>query len=297
MKLPNLFILIFVGARFFAPCFADARDPFPIAQIASRMQEFGATDIAVYWESQGKSFTYEPDRIFHAASTMKVAVMMEIFHQVDQGKLKLDQSIEVKNQFFSIVDGSPFSLSAEDDSDQDIYKLIGQTLTLRELVQRMINHSSNLATNMIIEIAGPKNVMALMNEVGATGITVLRGVEDEKAYEAGMNNTTSARALATCLNAILNSNIFSESSRKEMFDILLSQTSKSIGKGIHADEKHLKVASKDGWITEIHHDAAIIQEPDGKNSILVILTRGVKEETRGEELVEALAADLWQSLR
>jgi beta-lactamase class A len=135
-----------------------------------------------------------------------------------------------------------------------------------------------------------------MKQVGATGITVLRGVEDEKAYEAGMNNTTSARALATCLQAILNSQLFSEPSRKEMFEILLSQTSKSIGKGIHADEKGLKVASKDGWITEIHHDAAIIQEPDGKNNILVILTRGVKEETQGEKLVETLAADLWQTL-
>lgn len=296
MKLLTLFIFIFVGARFIAPCFADAKDPFILAQIASRMSEFGATDVAVYWESNGKTFTYESDKVFHAASTMKVAVMMEIFHQVDQGKIKLDQPVTVKNEFASIVDGSPFSLSADDDSDQEIYKRIGQTLTLRELVQRMINHSSNLATDIVIEIADPKNVMALMKKVGADGMTVLRGVEDNKAYDAGKNNTTSARALAICLEAIQHSDLFSETSRKQMFDILLSQTSKSIGKGIHADERGLKVASKDGWITEIHHDAAIIQEPNGKNTILVILTRGVKEETQGEKLVETLAADIWQTL-
>jgi beta-lactamase class A len=125
---------------------------------------------------------------------------------------------------------------------------------------------------------------------------VLRGVEDIKAYEAGKNNTTSARALAVCLKTILNSKLFSENSRTEMFNILLSQTSKTIAKGLQADQKGLKVASKDGWITEINHDAAIVQDKDGKNTILVILTKGVKEEPRGEALVATLAADIWSAL-
>jgi beta-lactamase class A len=297
MKLLKLLILMFVGARFIAPCYADPDQQAIEAKVNQRIKEFGATDVAVYWESGNQTYMRNPNEIFHAASTMKVAVMMEIFHKVDQQKLSLDQPVPVKNEFASIIDGSPFSLTEEEDSDQEIYKLIGTNLTLRELVERMINHSSNLATDIVIQLAKPQDVMALMKQIGAKDMTVLRGVEDEKAYEAGKNNTTSAGALATCLKAILISDIFSESSRKQMFDILLSQTSKSIGKGIHAEAQGLKVASKDGWITEIHHDAAIIQDASGKTSILVILTRGVKEEADGEKLVETLANDLWQALR
>jgi beta-lactamase class A len=266
-------------------------------RIADRMKEFGATIVGVYFEDpEGDTYSLNSNEIFHAASTMKVPVMMEIFRKIEKGKLRLDQPVTVKNQFASIMDGSPYSLTPEEDSDTEIYKLIGQTLTLGQLVERMINQSSNLATNIVIQMADAQDVMKLMKEVGADGITVLRGVEDTKAYEAGKNNTTSARGLAICLKAILNPKYFSDLSRNEMFKILLSQHSKTIGKGIGADQKALKVASKDGWITEIHHDAAIIQDANGKNSILVILTKGVKEEPRGEALVEALAGDIWTAL-
>ncbi len=266
-------------------------------QIADRMKEYGATIVGIYFEDpEGDVFSLNSDEIFHAASTMKVPVMMEIFRKIENGKLRLDQPVTVKNQFKSIIDGSLYSLTPEEDSDTEIYRMIGETRTLGQLVERMINQSSNLATNIVIQMADAQDVMAMMKEIGASGMTVLRGVEDIKAYDAGKNNTTSARALAICLKAILNPKYFSESSREEMFKILISQTSKKIAKGIQADQKSLKVASKDGWITEINHDAAIIQDANGKNSILVILTKGVKEEPRGTALVAALAGDIWTAL-
>lgn len=267
-------------------------------KIGERMKEFGAESVSIYYEdSNGKTFTFNPDVIYHAASTMKVPVMMEVFRLVDQEKLQLNQPVEIKNQFSSIIDGSPYSLSVEDDSDTEIYKMIGKTVTLQELVERMINQSSNLSTNLVIQVVGAKNVMDLMHTIGAQGMTVLRGVEDNKAYEAGKNNTTSARALAICLKAILNTDLFPPESRQEMFDILLSQHFKEIGKGIQADQKGFKVASKDGWITEIQHDAAIIRDSQGHDTILVILTRGVKEEKDSERLVSILAGDVWNSMQ
>lgn len=270
----------------------------PLEQtLQTRMVESGANSVSIYYEdSGGKIFMQNPDTIYHAASTMKVPVMMEVFHQVETGKLKLDQPVVVKNEFASIIDGSLYSLTVEEDSDTEIYKMIGQTLSLRELVQRMINQSSNLSTNIVIQLVSAKNVMALMNSIGAEGMTVLRGVEDNKAYEAGKNNTTSARALAICLRAILDPKVFQEESRQEMFEILLSQHFKEIGKGIHAEDKGLKVASKDGWITEINHDAAIIRDSQGRDTILVICTRGVKEQKEGEKLVSTLAADVWSAM-
>ena len=286
------FLLIFLSVAMFAH--ADNLEN----QIDARVKEYGATIVGIYFEdSEGNVYSRNSDEVFHAASTMKVPVMMEVFRKIEKGKLRLDQPITVKNQFASIFDGSPYSLTPEEDSDTEIYKLIGQTLTLGQLVERMINQSSNLATNIVIELANAQDVMELMKEIGANGMTVLRGVEDIKAYEAGKNNTTSAKALGVCLKAILNPKYFSESSRTEMFQILISQTSKVIAKGLDADRNGLKIASKDGWITEINHDAAIIQDGTGRNSILVILTKGVKEEERGEALVAALARDVWQSLK
>jgi beta-lactamase class A len=267
-------------------------------KIQASSDRFGAESVSVYYEDfRGKIFTQNPDTIYHAASTMKVPVMMEVFRQVEAGKLTLDQPVVVKNEFASIIDGSPYSLTAEEDSDTEIYKMIGKTLTLRELVQRMINQSSNLSTNLVIQLVSAKNVMELMNSIDAQGMTVLRGVEDNKAYEAGRNNTASARSLAICLKGILDPTLFQQKSRQEMFDILLSQHFKEIGRGIDADAKGLKVASKDGWITEINHDAAIIRDGQGHNTILVIMTRGVKEEKEGEKLISTVAADIWNELQ
>jgi beta-lactamase class A len=266
-------------------------------QIQQEMQKFGATSVGIYYENfAGKIFAYNADKVFHAASTMKVPVMMEVFRQVESGSLKLDQPVLVKNEFRSIVDGSAYALSPADDSDTELYKKVGTSMLLRELLERMINRSSNLATNLIIQLVDAKNVMDLMSTIGAKDMTVLRGVEDEKAYEAGKNNTTSARALAICLKAIQTSDLYSEASRDQMFEILHSQQFRSgIPTGLQEKETGLVIGNKDGWITEISHDSAIIKDKSGHVAYMVILTEGVKEDqdVKGKQLVAALAHFLW----
>ena len=262
--------------------------------IDHRINEFKAETVGVYYEApDGTTFTYNPDVVMHAASTMKVPVMMEAFRQAEAGKLDLHQQVAIKNEFASIVDGTPFSLSKDDDSDQELYSHIGQQMPFLTLMERMINSSSNLATNIIIQIVGPQNVMNLMKEIGVRDMTVLRGVEDNKAYEAGRNNTTSARALGLCLKAILDPKLFHKESREEMFRILLSQKFQEIGEAVRRTNPSLQVASKDGFITAIHHDAAIVRDGKGKDTILVILTRGVQDDKAGEKFVGVLAGDIW----
>jgi beta-lactamase class A len=258
-------------------------------------EKYGAESIGIYLEQpDGKAFEQNADEVFHAASTMKVPVMMEVFKQIEAGKLNLDQKVTVKNQFSSIIDGSPYSLTQEDDSDADLYKEIGKQLPLKNLVDRMINSSSNLATNIIIEMVKAENVQKLMKEIGAKDMTVLRGVEDIKAFEAGKNNRTSARSLAICYKGILDPKLFKETSRNAMIAILRSQHSQDgIGAGVKAKERGLKVASKDGWITEINHDSGIIEDENGRRWIMVIMTRGVKEEKDGWKLIAELANEIW----
>ncbi len=223
------------------------------------------------------------DENFHAASTMKVPVMMEIYRQVKAGKLSLDDRLLIKNDFVSIADGSHYSISVADDSEPTLYKKVGEKETIRELMRLMIIASSNLATNILIERVTAARVMDLMKEVGAKNIRVLRGVEDGKAYERGMNNTTTARDLLILLRLMAERHAISQESSDEMVKIMLDQ---QFNEGIPAGlPKEARVAHKTGSITKANHDAAIIYLPNRKPYVLVVLTRGIEDEKRAHKLI------------
>ena len=225
------------------------------------------------------------DESFHAASTMKVPVMIEAFRQIDAGRLQLGQGILLVNQFGSIVDGSTYSLDPADDSDSSLYARVGQRVPVRELVDRMITRSSNLATNAVIAIVGAQNAHATAHRLGATRMNVLRGVEDAKAYEAGRNNTTTARDLAALLTAVERGEAASAASTDSMRSILLRQEfNDRIPAGLPPGTR---VAHKTGEITAVAHDAAIVYLPRGPY-VLVVLTRGVRD----PKVSASLAADI-----
>ena len=207
-------------------------------------------DVGVAFRSlDGKTEWYfHADDSFHAASTMKVPVLIELFHQAREGKLKLDDPLVVKNEFHSLADGSVYTLNAEDDSETDLYKAAGQTRTLRQLSELMITVSSNLATNLIIEKLGVENIRATVHSLHADGMNVLRGVEDGKAFAKGLNNTTTARGLLELLGAIAGGEAVDAESSREMIEILERQKfNEGIPAGLPAGTR---VAHKTGEITE-----------------------------------------------
>jgi beta-lactamase class A len=239
----------------------------------------------------GDSLYLRADESFHAASTMKVPVMIELFRQVDAGTLKLDQGIPLVNHFVSIADGSPYALSPSDDSDSLAYTLVGTRVALRVLIDHMITRSSNLATNALIELAGAKNANATAHQLGATNIKVLRGVEDTPAFRAGMNNTTTARDLAVLLEAIETGRAASRSSCDTMRDILSRQEfNEEIPAGLPPGTK---VAHKTGWITGVLHDAAVIYPPNRRPYVLVVLTRDIADEKVARSLVADISRLVW----
>ena len=136
----------------------------------------------------------QPDMEFHAASTMKVPVMIELFRQVRAGGLRLDDRIPVVNEFHSIVDGSVFRMNVSDDSDAEVYRKIGGAMSYRDLCEAMITVSSNFAANLLIERLTARAIQKTVDALGASGMQVLRGVEDDEAFRKGLNNSTTARA-------------------------------------------------------------------------------------------------------
>ena len=187
---------------------------------------------------------------------MKTPVLIEAYKQAAEGKFKLTDSITIINNFKSIADTSHFSLSATDDSEQEIYKHIGEKATLYDLIYKMIIYSSNLANNIVIEKLGATNVTATIRSLGAKDINVLRGVEDNKAFEKGLNNVVSAYDLALLFEKMANNKIVSADACQGMIKILLDQKFNDV---IPAKlPKDVKVAHKTGWITGIRHDCGIV---------------------------------------
>jgi len=223
------------------------------------------------------------DESFHAASTMKVPVMIELFRQIDAGRWRLDQKVPLANQFESIVDGSTYSLNAADDSDSSAYGLVGQNVAIRDLLDRMITRSSNLATNALIGLVDAKQANATAHALGAKNIRVLRGVEDGKAFRAGLNNTTTARDLAALLAAIEKGRAASRASCDAMIDVLSRQEfNTEIPAGLPPGTK---VAHKTGWISGVLHDAAIVYPPGRKPYVLVVLTRDIPDVSNARPLI------------
>ncbi|HUQ19383.1 MAG TPA: serine hydrolase [Gemmatimonadaceae bacterium] len=223
------------------------------------------------------------DTAFHAASTMKIPVMIEVLRRAQQGAFSLDQGILLINQFRSLADGSPFTLDAKEDGDSTLYTRVGQRVPVRELLQLMIVRSSNLATNQLIELVGASHVTAGAHQLGATRTQVLRGVEDQKAFDAGMINTITANDLATLLSAIENGKVLSGESSALMREILLAQEfNDKIPAGLPPGTR---VAHKTGEITAVSHDAAIVYPPGRKPYVLVVLTRGIRDGKESARLI------------
>ncbi len=235
----------------------------------------------------GRQLLIDESEVFHAASTMKIAVMIEVYRQATRGMLRLDDSLVVRNVFPSIVDGSPFSLDQGDDSDAEIYDSLGRPLSVRDLLFRMITVSSNLATNLLIERVGAANVTATAHLLGASHLQVLRGVEDQKAYDRGMNNTTTAMDLLVLLRAIATGTAVDRTASGAMYEILASQRLRDkIPALLPAG---VLVANKTGSFRTVQHDAGIVTLPDGRRYVLVVLSKDLTNDDAGRDAIARIS--------
>lgn len=273
-----------------------ARLPVPSAlasRVADRIRAVPGAEVAVSYRdlATGDSLDLGADVEFHAASTMKIPVMLEVLRSVEAGRLALDQEVFLENRFLSIVDGSAYSLDAGDDSDSLMYKRVGTKVPVRELLERMIVRSSNLATNALVALVGAEHANATAHALGASHIRVLRGVEDGKAFAAGLNNTTTSADLAVLLQRIERKEALSPRSARLMREILLRQEfNGEIPAGVPTGTP---VAHKTGSITATLHDAAIVYPPGRPPYVLVVLTRKIPDEATARALIVDVSRLVW----
>jgi beta-lactamase class A len=219
---------------------------------------------------------------------MKVPVMIELFRRATTGSFAMSQPLMIVNQFASIVDGSAYALDPTSDSDTTLYHRAGGRVPVDTLLRLMITRSSNLATNTLIALVGADDVNRTMRSLGARRIQVLRGVEDGKAFDKGLINTTTARDLAIILEAIEEGRAGSPKATEEMREILLAQEfNEKIPAGLPPG---IRVAHKTGEITAHSHDAAIVYPPGRKPYVLAVLTRGIQDGARSSRLIADISS-------
>jgi beta-lactamase class A len=222
----------------------------------------------------------------HAASLMKLPVMMAAFELAGRGEIDLGKPILVQDTFRSLIGGEAFTVPIEPGSP--LRPRRGLTMPLRDLIDAMITRSDNTATNLVIDRIGAGRVTDLMRRLGTHNTKILRGVEDTRAYEAGISNETSAADILTLLAACRESLLFTGAGRAEMMAILRRQQHRSmIAQGI-PDDSGAVVANKTGSISWVEHDAGIVQLPHGRSYGIVIMTRDFAD--KRDETIQTGAA-------
>ena len=229
---------------------------------------------------------------FHAATSIKAAVMVELYKQAQAGKFSLNDSVLIKTEFTSIVDGSIYNMDVDVDSETILYGQVGKKIPIRQLMYQMITKSSNLATNILIELVDARNVTTTMRELGAPDIEVLRGVEDLKAFNKGLSNSTTAYDLMKIFEAIGMDWIISEEVCDEMMSVLLDQHFNGIIPALLPVE--VRVAHKTGSITGVQHDSGLIVLPTGHKYVLVLLSKELDDEDKGVETLALISKKVYE---
>lgn len=236
--------------------------------------------VSVYDLETNQEININADVLMHPASTMKVPVMMEVFRQAHEGKFSLDDKVKIYNSFKSIVDGSEFHLDIADDSEKTLYERIGEKETIRELSRLMITWSSNLATNILMDLVGTKPIDDFIKALGIKDVNVMRLIEDVKAYRLNMNNTFSARGTTQMMKLIAEGKVISKEASDEMIQVMLGQ---EFNESIPALlPKDVKVAHKTGWTGEFFHDTGIVFPPNRMPYAITLFTNGFPEDDENQ---------------
>jgi len=252
-----------------------------------------AIAVAVHDLETDFRFSLRGDRWFHAASTIKVAVLLAVFRAADEGRLRLNDSLHVRNRFFSAAGGTVFHVAADRDATPELYQSIGRTAKISVLAHAMISGSSNLATNLLLDFLSVEYARTALRGARVEGVELRRGVEDHAAHEQGINNQATADGLLSLLSAI-RSDFLSSESKQQVIRILLEQRFNSmIPAGLPS---HAIVAHKTGEISTVSHDIGIVYLPEREPYITAILTEFDPDQEGRREAVAAISKAIYRSL-
>jgi beta-lactamase class A len=234
----------------------------------------GVMAIAIKDLTSGKEFLLHGDEIMPQASSIKIAVLAELFVQAQHGKLKLTDEYVVRKE--DLVSGSDIMMGLTPGVTR---------LTLRDLATMMVAVSDNSATNVIIGRLGMENVNAMLAELGLKSTHLRRKMMDLNAAAEGRENVSTPREMMTLLEAIYSGKLLNKEMTADFIKILSTHKESSVLQGLPDDAV---AANKPGELEAVRNDSGIVFVK-GRPYILCVMTTYLKDEKDGSAAIRRIA--------
>lgn len=226
---------------------------------------------------------HEATQPFYAASTIKLHVLLAALRAADAGTLDPDATVPATRTFVG-VDGAAFTLA--DDHLDPTHPLGGTSIAVRELLVRMIDRSSNEATNTVIDLVGLEAVAAVIEDLGLRSTRVERRIGDAAALARGLTNETCAADLAETMRRIVRGDRLSPASTELALGALRAQRMRVILDALPAG---LDAGSKSGEVDGFRHDVAFIGDPCSPDQRCLAVMTAAQSRDTAEHAIREIA--------
>lgn len=234
----------------------------------------GALGVAIEDLSSGQTLFLLPDEVFPQASSIKIAVLAELYRQAQQGKLKLTDTYVVQKS----------DLVADSDIMGGLTPGVTR-ITRRDLATMMVAVSDNSAANVLIDGIGMDNVNALMDSLGLPHTRLRRKMMDLKAAGEGRENISTPREMMTLLDALYRGKVLNKEMTDDFFTLLSTHKITSMRRYL---PEGLRVANKDGELEGVRNDSGVIWV-ENRPYILCVMATYLRNERDGEEAISRIS--------
>lgn len=236
-------------------------------------------------------FTHDAGHLHYSASTMKLPVAIAMMRAVEAGELSLDQPVRVHDDFDSATGTERFLVRREQDDAAATWDHLGKEVKLSWLAGQMISLSSNLSTNLVLELTGIEPANHALTENLDDGSVVRRGIDDRPAKAKDISNLMSAQAFAAVLLAVGNDKAAAPESCAYLRDLLAAnEWSDQLPAGL---PEGTRVEHKNGWDDNIRHDGGIVRPGDAPPFVLSVCTTSELPDDDAQMLIADIAAAVW----
>lgn len=234
----------------------------------------GVMTVAIKDLTSGKEFLLHGDEIMPQASSIKIAVLADLFLQAQHGKVKLTDEYVVRKE--DLVEGSDIMLGLTPGVTR---------LTLRELATIMVAVSDNSATNVLIGRLGMEEISNMLRDMGLKSTHLRRKMMDLNAATEGRENVSTAHEMMTLLERIQNGKLLNKEMTADFIKILSTHKESSMLQGLPDD---VMAANKPGELEGVRNDSGIVFVK-GRPYILCVMTTYLKDERDGSAAIRKIA--------
>lgn len=245
----------------------------------------GVMGVAVHDLTSGETFLLHGDDVFPQASSIKIAVLAELYDQEQRGR-RGETGVARLADLYTM---------RSEDLVPDSSIMGGLTpgvsrITNRDLATMMVAVSDNSATNVLIDRLGMANVERMLASLGLKNTHLQRKMMDIAAARQGRENISTPREMMTVLDEIYRNKLFDKELTADFFKVLSTTKDSSIPKLLPAD---LPIANKPGELEAVRNDSGIIFVPN-RPFILCVMTTYLRDERAGQQAISEIALAAYQ---